>query len=193
MEIDLLGPTDAIERVEPAPGPEPALAPIDARPHPRHVPRAAPPEDARVHLAASPPKAAPLASAAPVATETFPRSEAGDVPSGAPAAAPASGAAPESAPLPLTSVDGRARLLRGAAPTYPAQARADGVEGTVGLELVVDASGSLESARVVRGAGHGLDEAALAAAKQFRFTPATKDGRAVRVRMGWSIDFRFRD
>jgi TonB family protein len=37
--------------------------------------------------------------------------------------------------------------------------------------------------------GHGLDEAALQAVRQFRFAPATKDGHPVHVRMGWSIQF----
>jgi protein TonB len=206
-EIDLLASTDASEPLELAGGPQPALAIIDSSPRPRQVPQAVSPEDTRVHLAALIPHAAPLASVSPAPTEASPHDETDDAPpiaigasrapSNAPPAAAASAtvdvAAPGNAPLPATSVDGRARLLRGVAPAYPAKARADGVEGTVGLELVVDASGSLESARVVRGAGHGLDEAALAAAKEFRFTPATKGGRAVRVRMGWSIDFRFRD
>lgn len=66
----------------------------------------------------------------------------------------------------------------------------DGVEGTVHLELVVGVSGSVESARLVRGVGYGLDEAALRAARRFRFAAATKGGRPVRVRMGWSMQFR---
>jgi protein TonB len=112
---------------------------------------------------------------------------------GAVAASPPPASAHEDEPLPEAAVDGKARLLRGVAPAYPAQARAEGVEGTVDLELVVDAAGSLERARVVRGVGHGLDDAALAAVRAFRFTPATKGGHPVRARIGWSIAFRFRD
>jgi protein TonB len=87
-------------------------------------------------------------------------------------------------------VDGLARLVRGVVPAYPASARVDGIEGDVRLELVVGLSGAVESARVVRGVGHGLDEAALRAAQQFRFAPATRAGAAARVRMGWSVEFR---
>ena len=94
------------------------------------------------------------------------------------------------APIPERSVDGQARLVRGMAPAYPDGARADGVEGDVGLELVVDISGAVESARVLRGVGHGLDESAMRAARRFRFAPATKWGHPVRVRMGWSVQFR---
>jgi len=108
----------------------------------------------------------------------------------------ASGSAParesEDAPVAEESVDAPARLVRGPAPAYPDAARADGVEGDVRLELVVDTSGAVESARVLRGAGRGLDDAALRAARQFRFAPATRQGRAVRVRVGWSMQFRLR-
>jgi protein TonB len=90
------------------------------------------------------------------------------------------------------AVDGQARLVRGVAPGYPDAARLEGVEGDVQLELVVGSSGAVESARVIRGVGHGLDDSALSAAKQFRFAPASKGGHAVRVRMAWSIEFRLR-
>jgi protein TonB len=93
-------------------------------------------------------------------------------------------------PLGQDAVDGQARLVLGLAPSYPDAARAAGIEGDVRLELVVGVSGAVESARVVRGIGHGLDEAALRAVRQFRFAPASKAGHAVRVRMGWSVQFR---
>jgi protein TonB len=93
-------------------------------------------------------------------------------------------------PLGQDAVDAQARLVLGLAPSYPDAARAAGIEGDVRLELVVGVSGAVESARVVRGIGHGLDEAALRAVRQFRFAPASKAGHAVRVRMGWSVQFR---
>jgi protein TonB len=95
-----------------------------------------------------------------------------------------------SEPLAQQSVDAQARLVMGLAPSYPDAARAEGIEGDVRLELVVGVSGAVESARVVRGVGHGLDEAALRAVRQFRFAPATKANHPVRVRMGWSMQFR---
>jgi TonB family protein len=88
------------------------------------------------------------------------------------------------------SVDTPARLQRGAAPNYPSEARAEGVEAEVKLELVVSATGVVENVRVVSRAGHGLDDAAVVAARQFRFSPAVKQGHAVRVRMSWSVEFR---
>jgi protein TonB len=96
----------------------------------------------------------------------------------------------DAAAIPEQSVDRKARLVLGKAPAYPVSARSDGVEGDVDLELVVDRAGQVENARVLRGIGHGLDESASHAARQFRFAPATKGGRPVRVRMGWSMQFR---
>ncbi len=95
-------------------------------------------------------------------------------------------------PLAQEAVDAQARLVAGAAPAYPDAARAEGVEGDVRVELVVGTSGTVESARVVRGIGHGLDDAALRAVRQFRFAPASKAGQPVRVRMAWSVQFRLR-
>jgi protein TonB len=47
----------------------------------------------------------------------------------------------------------------------------------VTLKLVVDASGNVKSVTVMKGLGHGLDQAAAAAAKSMKFTPGTRCGR----------------
>jgi protein TonB len=109
----------------------------------------------------------------------------GASPPGAPAARD-----DDSAPVPEQSVDGMARLVGGPPPAYPDDARAAGVEGDVHLELVVDVAGAVRSARVLHGVERGLDESAMRAVRQFQFTPATKGGRPVNVRMAWSIRFR---
>jgi protein TonB len=84
------------------------------------------------------------------------------------------------------------RRAGGPEPTYPVAARAEGIEGDVQVELVVNAQGAVETARVVRGAGFGFDEAVLSAVRAWRFDPALKDGRAVRVRIRRSVQFRLR-
>lgn len=53
------------------------------------------------------------------------------------------------------------------------------LEGEVLLEVVFSASGHIEVKRVVRGLGHGLDEAAIRAAEQIKFKPATRGGAPV--------------
>lgn len=96
----------------------------------------------------------------------------------------------DAAPISEALVDIRARLLEGRAPTYPEDARAGGVEGDVRLELIVDPDGKVETARVIQGANASLERAALEAVRSFRFDPAKRSGHRVRVRMGWSIEFR---
>jgi TonB family protein len=63
-------------------------------------------------------------------------------------------------------------------PVYTDEARRLRLEGEVLLEVVLGANGQLQIMRVVRGLGHGLDEAAVKAAGQIRFKPATRDGQA---------------
>src|SRR5206468_7657214 len=60
-------------------------------------------------------------------------------------------------------------------PVYPREALDAGAEGTVVMELYLDAHGAVEHVHVLSSPGHGLDEAAAAAAKQFHFKPATVD------------------
>jgi protein TonB len=95
-------------------------------------------------------------------------------------------------PVPESSVTTPARLASGGAPPYPPEARELGIEASVPLELVVSASGAVESARSLTRAGHGLDEAAVGAVRGYRFVPATRGGRAVRVRMRWAMKFELR-
>jgi TonB family protein len=64
-------------------------------------------------------------------------------------------------------------------PVYTGEARKLGVEGEVLVEVIFRASGQVQTVRVVRGLGHGLDEAALRAAGQIRFKPALQEGHAV--------------
>jgi TonB family protein len=64
-------------------------------------------------------------------------------------------------------------------PVYTDEARGLKLEGEVLLEVMFGANGSLHVNRVVRGLGHGLDEAAIAAANKMRFKPALRMGQPV--------------
>jgi len=92
----------------------------------------------------------------------------------------------------VSSVSAAAKLVAGATAAYPPDARADDVEGDVGLEIVVDAEGRVVDARVVQKGGHGFDDSALSAIRRYRFSPAQREGRNVRVRMPWTVQFRLR-
>jgi TonB family protein len=62
-------------------------------------------------------------------------------------------------------------------PIYTDEARNLKLEGEVLLEVQFGANGQLHVNRVVRGLGHGLDEAAIAAANKMRFKPAMRSGQ----------------
>jgi TonB family protein len=64
-------------------------------------------------------------------------------------------------------------------PVYTDEARIQKLEGEVLLEVMFGANGQLHVNHVVRGLGHGLDEAALAAANKIRFKPAMRAGQAI--------------
>lgn len=57
-------------------------------------------------------------------------------------------------------------------PVYTEEARQLRLQGEVLLEVLFGANGQLHVNRVVRGMGHGLDEAAISAANKMRFKPA---------------------
>jgi protein TonB len=64
-------------------------------------------------------------------------------------------------------------------PEYTEEARAASIEGKVRVELTVEPDGSVSGAKTVQGLGYGLDEAAVAALKDAKFSPATMCGKAV--------------
>ena len=75
-------------------------------------------------------------------------------------------------------------------PEYTEEARSARIEGTVSLELEFTVTGEVRVLRIVRGLGHGLDEAAQRAALRIRFKPALSDGRPVDSRATVHITFR---
>ena len=65
------------------------------------------------------------------------------------------------------------RVVSAMQPKYPSSARSAGIEGVVGVKMLVNASGKVTEAFVVRSSGNAaLDEAAVAAVYKWRFTPA---------------------
>ncbi|HEX6464264.1 MAG TPA: energy transducer TonB [Vicinamibacterales bacterium] len=73
-------------------------------------------------------------------------------------------------------------------PVYPELARIARVDGTVTLEAVLDTSGRVTQLRVVRSVPM-LDQAALDAVRQWRYSPSVYGGRPVSVLMTITIRF----
>src|SRR5688572_17209095 len=61
-------------------------------------------------------------------------------------------------------------------PQYTDQARQARLQGAVRLQAIVRSNGTVDSVQVLQGLGMGLDEAAVAAVRQWRFRPATRNG-----------------
>lgn len=73
-------------------------------------------------------------------------------------------------------------------PEYPPEAQAQGIRGIVILEVVIDTEGHVASAEVVRSIAP-LDEAALAAVRQWQYEVTKVDGKPVSVRLTVPITF----
>jgi TonB family protein len=82
------------------------------------------------------------------------------------------------------------KLLSKTEPEYTQQARDSKVQGTVVLYAEVSKTGAVENIKVVKGLDSGLDANAIAALKQWKFEPGTKDGKRVRVAATIEINFR---
>lgn len=74
-------------------------------------------------------------------------------------------------------------------PEFSEQARHVGYEGVCVLKLVVDAEGMPQNITVVRPVGMGLDDKAIAAVRQWRFSPALKDREPVAVQIDVEVSF----
>ena len=81
-------------------------------------------------------------------------------------------------------------ILEKPLPRYTKEGRSLKIEGDVVIELVFLATGQVQVSRVVQGLGHGLDEAAVQAAKQIKFKPAKRDGQPVDYPARVRIEFR---
>ncbi len=98
---------------------------------------------------------------------------------------------PYSAPkyVPPGTADEDPSVLREYKIPYPEEARKANQEGTVRLRITVDLDGNVVQAAIISGPGYGLNEAALAAIKKFRFKPAKKAGEAVSTTMVYNYNF----
>lgn len=81
------------------------------------------------------------------------------------------------------------RALSTPDPQYSDSARQAKITGTVILAVAVNARGAVDAVKVVRSVEPGLDQNAMDAVKQWKFTPATKDGKPVAVQIDMMVEF----
>jgi TonB family protein len=81
------------------------------------------------------------------------------------------------------------QLLAAAEPVYPPAALAAGLSADVTMDVDLDAAGRVTNVAVTAPAGHGFDEAAVAAVKASTFSPAEIDGRPSAVQFSYTLHF----
>jgi TonB family protein len=82
------------------------------------------------------------------------------------------------------------QLWRKVEPEYSEAARQAKLEGAVVLQMVIDPIGNPVNLRVIRSPGLGMDQKAVEAVGQWKFTPAYKDGRPVAIPVTVEVNFR---
>jgi protein TonB len=99
---------------------------------------------------------------------------------------------PDSDPIevvPFEALSEVPKLIYRVRPEYPNLARVSGIQGTVIVEVLLGTNGRIEETRILK-SNPMLDEAALTAVRQFRFSPAMQRDKCVRVRMCIPIVFK---
>ena len=194
MELAAVARPKPVEPPKPPPPPPPPPKPVTIKKVAKHPPAAPPP----------PPEAPRFGSDAPDTPGGLPvpkgdTMDADPVADGqgkepAPPAPPPPPPAPPAPPakkfLPAYEVTQLPRPKHRVEPEIPEAFRQAQREALVVVELEIDARGKVVSARVLRHAEYGLDDAALAAARQTEFEPALMGTTPVAVR--YQIPYRFR-
>jgi TonB family protein len=75
---------------------------------------------------------------------------------------------------------------------YTDQARRKKISGTVLVDLIVNADGTVRSVSVLQKLEPSLDKQAVKAVRQWTFQPATKDGEPVPIHLKAEVSFRIR-
>jgi len=81
------------------------------------------------------------------------------------------------------------RVLHTVEPEFTDEARRANHQGSVSIKLIVDSQGNPQDVRLASHLGMGLDEKALEAVRQYKFTPAMYQGHAVSVEIVVDVDF----
>jgi len=82
-----------------------------------------------------------------------------------------------------------ARLISSVPPAYPSLARTQHIAGDVRIDALIDANGHVSSMKVVSGPTL-LQQAAMEALHQWKYRPATLDGKPVAMHLAVTIQFR---
>jgi len=182
-----MDPPPTVKPVEPPPAKEPVVAPV--------VPVSSDPID-RAGIPWTP---APKAPAPPI--DSHGAGTGGGTGSGqgsgigegqGPGLGPGSGGGTGGGPYrPGTGITAPA-IVHEVKPDYTEEGRRRAVEGDVVVEIVVRADGTVGNVKLLQGLGAGLDQRAIDAVRQWRFTPARRYGTPVDVIVEVAMEFKLR-
>jgi protein TonB len=82
------------------------------------------------------------------------------------------------------------RVIHSVKPEVTEEARRAKFHGNVQVYLWVDEHGNPSHIRIAHGVGMGLDETAIEAIRQYKFRPATQDGKPVKVDLYIDVNFQ---
>jgi TonB family protein len=91
--------------------------------------------------------------------------------------------------IPYRSDMTRPQIVYRVTPQYTENARRARLEGTVIVQAVIDETGRVLDVQVLKTLPMGLDVAAAQAVAQWRFTPATFNGRPLKVIYTLTVNF----
>ncbi|MGA9768812.1 MAG: TonB family protein [Blastocatellia bacterium] len=194
---------EPVEQVEVRASDSPATQPTKpARPedenHPVNAEPAATPQPSSGIVAASePPKATPASSPSLPVLQSAPGSIDNAAPKGMPNSMPGNASTPSDLPPPPAAAAARkpsATTVRGepvsrAQPAYPQLAKSTGQSGMVAVEVTISEKGDVVSARALSGPAL-LRDAAVSAARRWKFKPSTRDGKPVTSMSTISFNFK---
>jgi len=97
----------------------------------------------------------------------------------------------ESLPIPVEEylVSKMPKLVTEFKIPYPQKAKNAEIEGPVVMSLLIDAKGTVRDAKLIKGPGYGLNEAAVLAIKKFKFQPAFIGDKTVAVKIRYIYRF----
>jgi len=83
----------------------------------------------------------------------------------------------------------QAKLISSVPPVYPMLAKNQHVSGNVMVDALIDANGRVTTMKIVSGPTL-LQQAAMDALKQWKYQPATLDGKPVAMHLTVTVQFR---
>ena len=83
------------------------------------------------------------------------------------------------------------RVIYQVEPTFSKKERGDQINGSVLINLWVDEQGNPQHVHILRSLNETYDDKALRAVEQYKFAPATENGKPVLVELNIEVNFKF--